>query len=76
MVRLASNDIIQEGHHILLYLDRKRKWLVKIMKDAKIHTHVGYITLNSLIGQPYGSSVVSSLGVTLWALKPTIEDYA
>ncbi|MEM2210839.1 MAG: tRNA (adenine-N1)-methyltransferase [Nitrososphaerales archaeon] len=73
---MTFNNAIQEGQYVLLYLDKKRKWLVKILKDAKIHTHVGYVTLNTLIGKSYGSSIESSLGVTLWALKPTIEDYA
>lgn len=59
---------------MLIYFTNKKKWLVKVSADKKLHTHLGYIELGSLIGKEYGSSVKTSLGERLWILKPTIID--
>ena len=65
---------IDEGDDVLLYLDRRRTYMVKIEGGKQFHTHKGYIDLGDIIGKPYGSPLVSSLGVTFHALKPLIRD--
>jgi len=65
---------IGEGDDVLLYLDRRRTYMVRIEGGKKFHTHKGYVDLGDLVGRPYGSPVVTSLGITFHALKPLIRD--
>jgi len=74
-VNLALSETIREGDDILLYLDRKRTYLVKIEKGKTFHTHRGFISFDDLIGKEYGSSISSSLNVEFAVLKPTLQDY-
>jgi tRNA (adenine57-N1/adenine58-N1)-methyltransferase len=66
---------IREGDSILLYLDKRRSYLVKVKKGESFHTHKGYIEFDSLIGSRYGTPVRSSLGVDFVALKPALRDF-
>ncbi len=59
---------------VLLHFDNRRQWLLRVEKGRQFHTHKGFISLADLIGLPFGSAIKSSLGFTLWALKPTTHD--
>ena len=65
---------IREGDDVLLYLDEKRTYLVRVEDGKQFHTHKGFVELGELIGRPYGSPVVSSLGVRFHALAPLVRD--
>ncbi len=69
------SEAIAEGDNILLYLDVRRTYMIKVQAGQTFHTHKGYIKLDDVIGKPYGSSFKSSLGVTFTVLKPQITDY-
>ncbi|MGQ9461253.1 MAG: tRNA (adenine-N1)-methyltransferase [Candidatus Bathyarchaeaceae archaeon] len=66
---------IHEGEDVLLYLDRKRTYLVRVEKGKSFHTHKGFIQLDDLVGREYGTRITSSMGVEFVALKPTLRDY-
>jgi len=66
---------IREGDDVLLYLDRKRTYLIKVEKGKTFHTHRGFISFDDLIGKEYGTRVNSSLSVEFTVLKPTLQDY-
>ncbi|UCF58679.1 MAG: tRNA (adenine-N1)-methyltransferase [Candidatus Bathyarchaeota archaeon] len=66
---------IREGEDVLLYLDRKRTFLVRVEKGKSFHTHKGYVQLDDLVGKEYGTRITSSMGVEFVALKPTLRDY-
>ncbi len=66
---------ICEGEDVLLYLDRKRTFLVRVEKGKSFHTHKGFIQLGDLVEKEYGTCVTSSMGVEFVALRPTIRDY-
>lgn len=68
-------DVIGEGCDILLYLNPRRTYLVKVEQGKSFHTHKGFINLGELLGREYGSIVKSNLGVEFAALKPTLRDY-
>jgi tRNA (adenine57-N1/adenine58-N1)-methyltransferase len=72
---MVDEHIIREGSYVLLFLDTRRSFLIKIQKGEKLHTHKGFIQIENLIGKKFGENVVSSLGVKFIALKPTIYDY-
>lgn len=68
-------ELIREGDHVLLYLDRRRTYLVKVEKEKNFHTHKGFVKLDNLIGKGYGTKIKSNLNVEFVALKPVLRDY-
>jgi tRNA (adenine57-N1/adenine58-N1)-methyltransferase len=71
---LKLENYVKAGDNVVLYFTNKKKWLVRVSADEKLHTHLGYIELGSIIGKEYGASIKTSLGEKLWILKPTIID--
>ncbi len=71
----VPNDLIAEGDNILLYLDVRRTYMIRVEAKGSFHTHKGYIKFEDLIGKPYGSTVKGSLGVNFTILKPQLMDY-
>jgi tRNA (adenine57-N1/adenine58-N1)-methyltransferase len=65
---------ISEGDEVYLVLDERRTYKVKIEQGKQFHTHKGFIELGALIGQPFGITVTSSLGISFYVLKPLIRD--
>ena len=73
---LSVDDLIKEGDDVLLYLDLKRSYILKIdAKQQRFHTHKGFIDLSELRGKHYGERIDSSTGFSFYVLKPTIYDY-
>lgn len=73
MVKLV--DKIQEGDYVLLYLDNKRSYMVRVEKGKILHTHRGFVSVGDLIGREFGTRIKSSMGVEFIAFKPSIRDY-
>jgi tRNA (adenine57-N1/adenine58-N1)-methyltransferase catalytic subunit len=71
----VSNLTIAEGDNILLYLDVRRTYMIKVQAGQTFHTHKGFLKFDDLIGKPYGSTFTSSLGVDFTVLKPQLTDY-
>jgi tRNA (adenine57-N1/adenine58-N1)-methyltransferase len=69
------HEVIIEGDAVLLYLDRKRTYLVRAEKERSFHTHKGIVQLSELIGKEYGTQITSTMGIRFVALKPTMRDY-
>lgn len=60
---------------MLLFHTPRKKWLIKVMKGKKMHTHLGIIDLDAAIGSPYGTCVKTTEDRDVYLLKPTIYDY-
>lgn len=73
--RAMDEAIIHEGSDVLLFLDRRRTYIIKTKKREKFHTHKGFIQIDDVIGNRYGGRVLSSIGFEFVILKPTIYDY-
>jgi tRNA (adenine57-N1/adenine58-N1)-methyltransferase len=69
------NEKIAEGDYVLIYLDSRRTYMIKIQAGQTFHTHKGYLKLDELIGKEYGEPIKSSLGIYFTTLKPTLTDY-
>ncbi len=69
-----ASDAITEDAPILVYRDRRRRWLVRPRDTPKLHTHLGILDVSSLVGKEYGITATTTLGDELTILKPTIED--
>jgi tRNA (adenine57-N1/adenine58-N1)-methyltransferase len=65
---------IEQDSFILVYRDRRRRWLIRPKDTPKLHTHLGILDVSSLVGKEYGITVTTSLGDELFILRPTIED--
>ena len=70
-----ANEKISEGDYVLLCLDPRRTYMVKVEAGKSFHTHKGFIKLDELIGKEFGAVVQSSLGIEFTALKPSLTDY-
>jgi len=68
-------ETISVGNDVLLHLDRKRTYLVKVEKGKSFHTHRGFVVLDELIGKPYGTHVISNTGSEFVAFKPLLRDF-
>jgi tRNA (adenine57-N1/adenine58-N1)-methyltransferase len=49
--------------------------MVKVEVGKTFHTHKGYMKLDELIGEEFGATVKSSLGIEFTALRPALTDY-
>lgn len=72
---MSPSQIINEGDIVLLHLTRKRSYLVKVEKGERLHTDKGYINLESLIGEKYGTRILSNLNIKFAVLEPTVRDF-
>jgi tRNA (adenine57-N1/adenine58-N1)-methyltransferase len=70
-----ANELITDGDYVLIYLDSRRTYMIKIEAGKTFHTHKGYLKLDEIIGKEYGEPIKSSLGVTFTTLKPILTDY-
>jgi tRNA (adenine57-N1/adenine58-N1)-methyltransferase len=67
-------ETIADDSLVLVYRDRRRRWLVRPKDTPKLHTHLGILDVSTLVGKGYGITVTTTLGDSLTILKPTIED--
>jgi tRNA (adenine57-N1/adenine58-N1)-methyltransferase len=74
-VKELANQKIGEGDYVLLYLDLRRTYMVKVEAEKAFHTHKGFVKLEELVGKDFGMTVQSSLGTEFIALKPSLSDY-
>ncbi len=70
-----TDQLVADGEYIILYLDVRRTYLVKIQAGQTFHTHKGYIKFDDIIGRPYGAVYKTSLGTAFTVLKPQLTDY-
>ncbi len=71
---LADPDRITLDSYVLVFRDRRRKWLIRPRDTPKLHTHLGILDVTSLVGGEYGVVTTTSMGDELIILRPTIED--
>jgi tRNA (adenine57-N1/adenine58-N1)-methyltransferase catalytic subunit len=65
---------ITEDSYVLVYRDRRRRWLVRPRDTPKLHTHLGILDLAALVGRDFGTVATTTMGDELTLLEPTIED--
>jgi tRNA (adenine57-N1/adenine58-N1)-methyltransferase len=68
-------ESIGEGSYVLLFHTARKKWLTKVAKGKKMHTHLGIIDLDSVIGLEYGSCIKTAKDKDIYVLKPTVHDF-
>lgn len=72
--RLLKTRIL-EGEKVLLVSQKKNKtFLINSDKKNNIHTHLGLIKGEQIVGNYYGRKIFSSKGEGFYLLEPTLED--
>ncbi|MDG6901509.1 MAG: tRNA (adenine-N1)-methyltransferase [Nitrososphaerota archaeon] len=66
--------LIGPESYVLVYRDRRRRWLVRPKDTPKLHTHLGILDVAGLVGKDFGINVTTTMGDELTILEPTIED--
>ncbi len=75
MSEAQEEALIAEEDDILLFLDSRRTYLVKVRGGEKFHTHKGFIQFNDILGKRFGDKVSSNLGFSFFMFKPNVYDY-
>ena len=71
----ANVSPFQAGE-LALFLDRKgRAYLHTLTAGGEFHCHLGYISLDDVIGQPVGGWYTTNRGHVLLGIRPTLGDY-
>ena len=67
--------LINEGSFVLFFYNGEKKWLIRVEKDKKLHTHLGIIDVGSTIDLPFGSFVITNKDKKVFLLPPSIYDF-
>jgi tRNA (adenine57-N1/adenine58-N1)-methyltransferase len=68
-------DPLSEGDKVLLTDRKGRRWLLTLAAGREFHFHAGIVAHDDLLGRPEGTTVRSSKGATVLALRPTAADW-
>ncbi|HET9730576.1 MAG TPA: tRNA (adenine-N1)-methyltransferase [Acidimicrobiia bacterium] len=63
------------GDRVLLVDNRKRRHLITLEPGGQFHTHAGIVQHDDLIGSADGTTVRTSRGARLTAVRPTLAEY-
>lgn len=66
---------ITDGAYVLFFYQATKNWLTKIEKSKKLHTHIGIIDFDQVLGLEYGSSIVTPKQKRVYLMEPTIYDF-
>ncbi|MGC8670995.1 MAG: tRNA (adenine-N1)-methyltransferase [Thermoprotei archaeon] len=67
--------MIADGDWVLLYLNDRVRFVVKVSQGLKFHTHKGFVLGSDIIGKEFGDTVRTSGGIDLALLRPTMRDF-
>jgi tRNA (adenine57-N1/adenine58-N1)-methyltransferase len=63
------------GDRVLLVDAKRRRHLITLSVGGEFHTHAGVLPHDTIIGEPEGVTVRTTLGSRLVAVRPTLSDY-
>jgi len=63
------------GDRVLLVDAKRRRHMITLAAGGEFHTHAGVLPHDSMIGEPEGITVRTTLGSRLVAVRPTLSDY-
>ncbi|HEY6668272.1 MAG TPA: tRNA (adenine-N1)-methyltransferase [Candidatus Nitrosopolaris sp.] len=66
---------IEQGFYVLFFHTPRKKWLIRVELEKRLHTHLGIIDVSSVIGLEYGSSIETSQGSVIYLIRPTTHDF-
>ncbi len=69
-------NLAQPNELVLLVSPDEKRFLVRLVPGAQMHTHRGYIPHDAIIGKPFGDSVATQIGHPFLVLQPSTFDLA
>ncbi len=69
-----SENFINPGDLVLIYLDEKRQFLIQALSKIRLSTDYGDIKLDEIINKEFGFVGKTHLGRNFYCLKPTTGD--
>jgi tRNA (adenine57-N1/adenine58-N1)-methyltransferase len=67
--------LIEEGSLVLYFYNSDKKWLIRVEKEKKLHTHLGIVDVGASVGLEYGSSVYTNKDKKIFLLPPNTFDF-
>ncbi|HYF99423.1 MAG TPA: methyltransferase domain-containing protein [Candidatus Saccharimonadales bacterium] len=67
--------LIEEGSLVLYFYNSDKKWLIRVEKEKKLHTHIGIVDVSASIGREYGSSIITNKDKRVFLLPPNTYDF-
>jgi tRNA (adenine57-N1/adenine58-N1)-methyltransferase len=68
-------SVFAAGERVLLVDNKRRRHLVTLEDGGQFHTHAGIVAHDDLIGHADGTTVRTSRGARLVAVRPTLSEY-
>jgi tRNA (adenine57-N1/adenine58-N1)-methyltransferase len=68
-------ESINYGDRVLVYIDEKRRFLVRVEKNGILGTDKGFIKHDDMVGRRYGSTIETSQGYKAYLYRPLPIDY-
>ncbi|MEM4481291.1 MAG: tRNA (adenine-N1)-methyltransferase [Desulfurococcaceae archaeon] len=68
-------ELIREGNRVLVLIDDKRRFVIRVERGKVLGTDKGYILHDDIVGLPYGSVVSTSSNAPATLLKPMRHDF-
>lgn len=72
---MNEGALFQDGEQVLLIDQRGKRHLIFLRKSETFHSDRGWIPHDSIIGEPEGTWLRSSMGLRHLALRPTLAEY-
>jgi len=70
----AANALARAGDIAELISAQNKRFIFRLVPDAKFETHRGYLSHNDLIGKPWGSRVFTHMDSPFVLLQPSLAD--
>jgi tRNA (adenine57-N1/adenine58-N1)-methyltransferase catalytic subunit len=74
MIDQEANALARAGDIVQLISAQNKRFIFRLVPDAKFETHRGYISHNNLIGMSWGTRVYSHMGSPFLLLQPSLAD--
>ena len=71
----SSAERVEEGKEVLIYIDRRRRWIVRVRRGGYTGSDYGPILHDDVVGKGFGTSVRLKLGKKAFILPPLLIDY-
>jgi tRNA (adenine57-N1/adenine58-N1)-methyltransferase len=74
MKNTSSSSITHAGDLVQLVSPTNKTFIIRLTPGGQYQTHRGILLHDDLIGQPWGSEVLTHLGKTYYLLQPSLSD--
>lgn len=69
-----ESNIVKDGDLVQLVGTHHKSFIIRVAIDDTLHTHRGYVSHNNIIGQPWGTKILSHQGNPFYILQPSLGD--